>query len=350
MLETVEAQAVEAVAESRGAEGEKGDGLKEARAKFDAILAKQKAADADEAPREKPAKKPKAEKPAKAQASTETEAPKEAEPAKKPDREVERLRAKLALAGHPKKAIESLADEDVREWWRNVEEREAAQEDALRRAAVLEKKLKSPADATGDGEPQRGVPTSDPDLDAIERELAAQFGEDEAGVISKAFRQLTEPIRAKVAAMEDLFRAAKERGVEDISAKNRNRLSEKWPHLKENDRAWGLIQKEVLSAFEADPTAYKSPEEAFDDIASGIYGDLEVQATNGHEVHDSDAEEETATLKARISASGPTTSERKGKPKPATPMDAARAVFNHLREDPEDVVGAQRAWRRSAPA
>jgi hypothetical protein len=316
--------------------------LAEARAKFDEVLRKQRDAASDVEPKEKPEKKPKAakaEKPA---------APPAAPEKPKGVHDEERLRAKLLLAGHPKKAIESLSGEDLREWWKNVEERESAQAKALERASVAEKKLKALAETAGDEEPQRGVPASDPDLEEIARELADQFGEDEAGVFLKALHKLTEPLHAKVNSMEGIIRAAQTKGIKGISTSNRERLSQEWPHLATNDRAWDTVHKEVLAAFEADPTRYSSPEAAYDDVVSGLYGGIETAATNGNGQHESsEADEETETLKARISASAPSHSERKGRPKPATPLQAARAAFDHVREEPEDTIGAARAYRRA---
>lgn len=341
MANDAEVQAVADVA--AGAETKGPEGLALARAKFDELLAKRKAQEADDEPpkKAKPQKAAKAEKaPAKAEES--------AEPAKK-DPKVEQLRAKLLLAGAPKKALESLPDDEVREWWKNVEEREAAQEQALQRASAAERELKK---ATDNSEPTKGVPTEDSDLEDIARELADQFGEVEGGTLLKALRQLTEPYRTRIESLEGVIRAAQSKGVEDISAKNRERLSQKLPHLKENDRAWEMLHGQVLAAFEKDPTSYSTPEEAYDDIYEALYGGLEVASENGNGAHDShdDDETETAALKARIAASSPTVTERKGKPKPATPLDAARSVFNHLREDPEDSIGASRVWRRAVNA
>jgi hypothetical protein len=318
---------------------EKTQSLAEARAKFEEILAKRRAEDSDEEPKAKPEKKAKA--PAKPAKAAQEEPPKE-------DPETKRYRAKLALAGYPEKAMESLSGDDLREWWQKVEERESAQAKALERASVAEKKLKALTETAGDEEPKKGVPTSDPDLEEIAAELADQFGESEAGVFLKALHKLTEPLQAKVNDLEGIIRAAQSKGVEDISAKNRNRLSESWPHLKDNDRAWSIVQQQVLDGFKADPSRWKTPEAAFDDVIEGLYGGLE-KPTNGNGAHDSsEDEDETADLKDKIAASAPSTSERKGKPRPLTPMDAAKAAYKVLLQDPDDVVSASRAYRRAA--
>ena len=315
---------------------EKAQSLADAKAKFEEILAKRRADDSNEEP---PAPKPEK----KAKATKAVTAEKEGTP--KEDPEAKRLRAKLALAGYPEKAMESLSGDDLREWWQKVEEREAAQAKALERASAAEKRLKALEGTAGDEEPQKGVPTSDPDLEEIARELTDQFGESEAGTFLKALHKLTEPLRAKVSDLEGVIRAAQSKGVEDISAKNRERLSQSWPHLKENDRAWDTVRREVVEGFKADPTRWKTPEDAFDDVIEGLYGGLERVNGNGHA--SSEDEDDTADLKDKIAASAPSTSERKGKPRPATPIDAAKAAYKVLLQDPDDSVGAGRAYRRA---
>lgn len=126
------------------------DPLAEQKAAFDALLKQQEDGNdggksatkaAKDAVAEAKAKKaPKAEKAAKP-AEGEAEAPQKAKEDPKQKSETERLRAKLLLSGAPKAAIESLTDDDVREWWSNQEQREAD------RARALEPSIRSREEA-----------------------------------------------------------------------------------------------------------------------------------------------------------------------------------------------------------
>jgi hypothetical protein len=312
---------------------EKKDPLAGAKAAFDSLLASQKA---NETPDVKAAKaaaqEAKAEK-AQAKAATPEKAPAAAR-----DPEIERLRSKLRLSGAPQEAIEHLPDQKVREWWTLQEQRERDAAEVRERAAALEKRLGEPK-ATKQPEPT-GVPTGDLDLDEFADALAAQFGEDEAGTLKSALQSLVSPLLQRVNQLEGVIQKAQEKGRNDIVAQNRKRLAEQLPQLKENDRAWDIVQGQVFQAFEKDPSKYSSPEEAFDDVAQALYGSFEQQA----EKESASASED---LKAQIAAATPTPPESKKSTKKITPMDAAYSAFRVLSKDAEDVEGARRAFNRA---
>lgn len=339
--------------EGKGGEGEapkqadpKADRLAEVRAKFDEVLRKQREL-SGEAPEEKPkrAAKKKEPKPAteaapeKAQAAPESEETPEEAPKPKRDPEVDRLRRKLRLTGTPEKAIESLSDAEVREWWETVEERERSAALALERASRAEKELKGKAETTAKSEPL-GVPTDGPDLDAIARDLADQFGEDEAGTILKALKKLVSPLQEELGTIKQVFGEARERTAKQIADTNRKRLSEQLPDLAKNDRAWDNLNEFVLEAFEDDPSRYATSEEAYDDAFQTIYGGVLASIKKTKESDFSDDAEE-------VSASDLTPPRAKSKPRAQTPEEAAFAVFKHLRSEPGDVDGAKRVARRA---
>lgn len=344
--------------------------LADAKVAFDKLSSQQKAGEepsakdaraaVDEKHREKAEKKAaKAPKPAKAaKAAVAEPAPEvdaEAEPtapvkAKPRSAEVDRLRAKLQLAGAPKSAVESLSDEDVREWWKTQEKREADYSSALARASEVEKKTAETAGKPS--EPFKGVPTDEPDLDDIASELADQFGEEESGSILKALHALTAPLQAKVASMEAMIGEARKRGVETISKTNRERLSEKLPFLKESDEAWKVLHGIVERAFQDEPSKFSSAEDGFDHAFNLLYGPLLAEKAEKSEPEPEAADDDNADEKAQITASTPTPPASKKRDKKASPMDAAYAAFRHLDRggDPEDVDGARRAYRNTLSA
>lgn len=298
----------------------------------------------------KEVKAPKPPKPVKA-AKAEEPAPEKgkSEPKKegKAASDVDRLRAKLLLSGAPKAVVDSLSDEDVGEWWKNREEREREYASALERAAALEKKLKALEEPTSKpSEPTKGVPTEELDLDDLAEELAAQFGEDESGLLLKALRGLVSPLQAKVQGLEDMLAAARSRGVEDISKTNRGRLAEKLPFLADSDadHAWKVLHGMVEQAFKESPSKFSSAEAAYDDAFQKLYGHVlsaqqEVPAENEPE-EDTKAEEA-----AQIEASTPTPPKGPKHERKAGPLDAHFAAWRALeRGDPEDVDGARKAY------
>lgn len=333
------------------------DRLEAAEKAFKDLLRKQEAdsapapTEASDPPAEKKKRAPKKEAPQKKAtkapepAAAPEEEPKEeaakAAPEVKPDPEMEKLRRKLRLSGVPRKAMESLSDDEVREWWEVVEERESAKALAHQRASDAEKELGS---LKATKKPEPGVPTGGPDLDAIAKDLADQFGEDETGAFMKALTALIAPVQEELQGFKKMFGEARERTVEQIFKSNRDRLSKQLPYLSENDRAWKAIQEEVAEMLEDNPGKFTSPEDAFDEVFSDIYGGvLESRSKASEEDAEAEAVEE-------ISASEMTPPSVKPKAKAAGPMDGAFAVWKHLQTDPDDVDGARRARTRALRA
>lgn len=315
------------------------DRLSAAKAAFDNLLASQKA---NETPDVKAAQKAaeavraKEKAPPKAKVETKPQAP----AAPKADPESEKLRTKLRLAGHPQKAIESLSNDEVREWWTLQEQRERDNAEVRERAAALQRSMKG--EATSEPEPDKGVPTGDLDLDDIAEDLKAQFGEDEAGALRRALETLMTPIVNRVHLLEGVIRKAQEKGKASIVEANRSRLSEKVPLFKDNDRAWSIVQSQVEAAFAKDPASYSSVEAAFDDFAEALYPDA--FAEKAPEVE----EDRSEALKARIAAAAPTPPKAQKSTTKATPIDAAYMAFKVLDRDPDDLEGARRAFTRAS--
>lgn len=308
------------------------------KAEFSKLLKKQASEDAGEPqkPAEKAPEKPAAKAPPKPKVAAAVAAPS----VPKKDVEVEKLRGKLRLAGHPQKAIESLSDPEVREWWTLQEAREKDAAEVRERAAALEREAKSKATVN----PEHGVPTGPTDLEDIADELAAQFGEDESGTILKALQRLVAPMAAEVSQLKGVIHAAQEKGKRDITSANRARLAERLPQLKENDRAWQILEAQVVQSFKDNPSQYASAEEAFDDFAQAIYGDFTQVPAESAPAEEAD---DAGDLAARIAASTPTQPVSKKSTKKVTPVDAAYAGFRALLKDPEDIEGCRRAYNRA---
>lgn len=309
------------------------DSLAQAKAKFRELLDKQRG------------KAPEPAKPAEPAAEAEpaaTPEPKEeaAPPAKAKSPEVEKLRNKLLLAGNPKRAVESLDDDEVAEWWKRQEERERTASLALQRASDLEKQLASKATSQEPEEPQ-GVPTSEAlDLDEIADSLTDQFGEDEAKVLTATLKGLIEPLRKENDQIKAIIAEAQKQGRAQLEQRNRDRLSKDLPALKENSMAWNAVQREVSERVAREPQRYASPEEAYDDVFKGIYGDiLSAQKPTTPVADDGKA-------KARIAASGLTPPSSQRTPKARTPAEAGRAAFDHLLKNPGDKDGARSVFQR----
>ncbi len=333
-------------------EHEKPDQLAEAKAKFDELLAKK---NAEEGPKKKAERKARAKvdplvfdddaddeaPPAGAEkhAPIKVEAEKAPEPEKPKDAEAEKRRSKLLLAGHPKKAIESLSDEEVGEWWTKQEERERVQALSLQRASEAERKLQEATKK--EPEPQAGVPTGQLDLDEVTQELTDQFGEEEGQALLKVFSKLVAPLQAENAAIKAVIQAARDKGLQDISTRNRARLAEKLPSLKENDETWNTIHDLAVRASEKEPSKYSSAEAASDDVFNRLYGDVLAKPATPEEPAKPD---EKAKEKARIQASSPTQPTATKRDRKFTETDAAKAAFRHLFKHPGDVDGAKRSY------
>ena len=249
--------------------------------------------------------------------------------------EMEKIRAKSLLAGLPKKAIETLSEQELRDWWKGQEERVKNDTLVYQRASEAEKKLAALQGTTGKAEQ---VPTAEPDLEEIAAQLADKFGEDESGVLLTALQGLMAPLQRELKETRDILANARDRGLQDISVKNRDRLAAKLPMLKDNDSAWKVIQAQALERSKSDPSKFSSADAVYDDVFNDLYGGL--QATPPPTpVADRFAEE-----KSRVAASALTPPGTQKREKKITPMDAAFSAFKVLRKNPEDLDGAKRAF------
>lgn len=333
---------------ARSDEAPKEDLLAKERAKFKELLAKQKG---EVVERVKPEKKPKAaaapvvieeeDSDERAQALAEVnfeekgaEEAKREEPATNGDPELERIKAKLLLAGNPKKAIESLSESELGEWWKRQEQRERDASIALQRASEAEKKLAAYSETADDSEPN-GVPADDSDLAAVRKDLSDQFGEEEGAALHKALLKAISPIKEENARIRQVISDARDRGVKMTVEKNRARLAEKLPFLRDNEEAWSILRDRVVQTFEKEPSKYSSPEEAFDSVATALYGHVEKSAP---------VERDMAKEKARIAASSVTPPSDSKRDRVYSSRDAHKQAFKHLLKNPGDVEGAKRSY------
>lgn len=308
--------------------------LADAKAKFEALLASRRGPAPEEPKAEEAAPKEPEEKEEPAKEAAPAPAP---EPVKAKSPEVEKLRNKLLLAGNPKRAVESLDDEEVAEWWKRQEERERTAALALQRASDLERQLKEATD-TEPEEPQ-GVPTSDTsDLNAIAASLSDQFGEDEAKAIVSVLKAVIDPIRKENEAIKAVIQEAQKNGRAQLEQRNRDRLAKELPALKESGAAWNAIQREAQERFAKEPSKYASPDEAYSEAFQELYG--AVLPAKGSATDEPD----TGKAKARIAASSHTAPSSQKGTKKITPVDAARAAFVHLTKNPGDTDGARRTY------
>lgn len=285
--------------------------LQSAREEFDKLLAAQEGKDAPSAPE---VKEPE---------------PEEEEKEAAPPKGEKKLREKLVLAGAPRKVIESLPDEDVREWWQRQEIREHAQAEALERASKAERALKETANKG-----EQAVPTPELDLDEIAAELSEQFGEGESGVLVKALKQLVGPLQSELQATKNLLHEAARRGAEDIAKQNRERLQKRYSRLEDSD-AWEIVDGRVRSIFEKEPGRYTSAQAAYDDVVKALYGEPQKEDHSA---------EKRAQQRSRIEASSVSQPSGGKKEKPYSPMDAHWAAFQALDKNPDDVESARRAF------
>ena len=273
-------------------------------------------------------------------AAASEEKPEAKEKPSKEARELERLRAKLQLASVPERVVKTLSDEEVREMWSGMEDRERASALALQRASDSEKRLQEATSKKA--EPVR-VPTAELDLDEIHSELQETFGTDEAGALMRAIQKLVgkeiEPMRQDTASFKRMLEEAKQLGTKSVAKSNLDRLAEKLPSLKTNQRAREVLEAQVVAAYEKDPSKYSSAEAAFDDVFEALYGDMLDSADT--------ATTRSAKEKSRIGASALSQPAARRSDRKPTHMEAAFSAFQALSKNPEDLDGARAAYGRA---
>lgn len=193
------------------------------------------------------------------------------------------------------------------------------------------KALQAKLDAKIEPEPE------DDELEGIKAELVERFGDEEGAALAKALEAVHAPAKRRIEQLENFLRDATNQGAKNVARTNRSRLAATWPHLAENDEAWSVIRDRVEAVTAKDPAKFESLEDAYDAVAEAVYGGIAVSG----EKPDQDAEEEAA----RISASAMSAPAKSGQDKKLTQMQAAKAVFEHLKKNPEDKAGAKRLAR-----
>ena len=184
--------------------------------------------------------------------------------------------------------------------------------------------------------PEPEAEDDDPLAD-VRAELTERFGAEEGSALVKALEAINAPAQKRLAQLEGVLREATRRGGIAVAKTNRQRLAESLPHLKANNEAWSVIEDRVAAISEREPNKYATLEDAYDGVAQALYGDLQ----SADDDESAEAEEEAS----RIAASSMTAPSRSNGDRPLTRLEAAKAVFNHLKKNPEDKAGAKRIAR-----
>lgn len=165
------------------------------------------------------------------------------------------------------------------------------------------------------------------DFDAVQAELAEQFGEEEGEILAKSLRALLEPREARISHLEKLIEKAVEQSKVQSAKSNRSRLAKDYPHLEDSDDAWDVISAQAQTAFASGK--YETSEEAFDSVALALYGEPKKRA-------EIEAEEEAS----RIAASTPTQPSSAKRERKLSMEQKSFEVFKHLLKNPQDKAGA----------
>lgn len=194
---------------------------------------------------------------------------------------------------------------------------------------ALEKQLAELTAKLQEKEKPKEEPKAAPDLDAVKAYLSEHFDTEESSVLSEALKMATAARDRRIEALEGLIQKAIEKAGQSAAKSNRSRLSKEYPHLKENDAAWMIVEgqaRELVSGGK-----YDAPEDAFDAVVNALYGGVKAQA-----------EEAPAVEASHIEASTPTQPSTAKREKKLTPKDKSWEVFKHLYKNPDDIGGAKR--------
>ncbi len=175
----------------------------------------------------------------------------------------------------------------------------------------------------------------EPEVDhyaAVKAQLSEQFGEEEGEILAGALKAINEPRDRRLAQLESFIQTASEKS-RAFSAQNiRSRLKESYSQLK-SDEAWEVVKDRA----EAVMSKHESLDDAYEATVKALYGDVKKEDEPGE-----DAEEEAS----RIAASLPTAPSGKTRERKMTSDEKARAIFDHLLENPDDAAGAKRLARQ----
>lgn len=181
---------------------------------------------------------------------------------------------------------------------------------------------------------KRAEPEVDEDFEVVQAELVDQFGEDEGKALGRALKAIVEPKERRLAQIERLLEDGMKRGRKQIATSNRSRLAETYSNLKgeDGDEAWEIVKERVEGILRSDPDRYDSPEDAYEATAQALFGKPRTELPSAEDVEEA----------SRIAASQPTQPGRTKQERKLTQDQKARAVFDHLRKNPDDVAGARR--------
>lgn len=306
---------------------------------------------AEDKPKPKPKRSPKKKSTPEAQASEEpqledvtpdedvreVEEPKVDEtPESKKAREFLKLKASA-----PSTAIDSLTPSEATEWAASLAKNEADVQRAFLDRAELQKEVEGLKEAATKSEPTSAVPADDVDFGDLETRLSEHLGDEAGKTIAETFKQTLTPYQARIDQLEATIQQAREENTQKISETNRERVGKKVERLKESDRAWQAVEREVIAmATEAKPGEFSSVESMFDEAVKVLYGDNVFEPKKPVE----DVEEK----KARIKSASPETQSRKPAPRKLSPKESDLEVFKHLEKNPGDIRGAQRVGKVTA--
>lgn len=181
-------------------------------------------------------------------------------------------------------------------------------------------------------------PEEDEDpVEEIRGRLSERFGEEEA---QDLIDQLHTPLAKRLEQLETVLREATQRGQANVSKANQKRLSKDHPQLK-SPEAWAVLEGAVRAAFEKDPKAYESVEDAFDAKALALYGAPEEEA----QVEDDAADEETEVEASRIAAASLTAPGKAPRKETRSREERAKEHLAYIIKHPDDKAGHKRLAR-----
>lgn len=189
--------------------------------------------------------------------------------------------------------------------------------------------------------PKEPEPEPDEALEAIRAKLTERFGEEEAGDLVEMMEARSGPLAKRIAQMEKMIEQATQAGRQSISKANQKRLAAIHPQLA-RDEAWQVLHAQALAAFEKNPKAYDSAEEAYDALATALYGEPESEEPESES--EEEAPDDVEVAASRIAASSMTTPGRTRSER-RTPEEKHRELHAYIVKHPDDKAGHRRLAR-----
>lgn len=189
--------------------------------------------------------------------------------------------------------------------------------------------------------PKEQEPEPDEALDGIRAKLTERFGEEEAADVLESIEARHAPLAKRIAQLEKILEQATQAGRQSISKSNQKRLAEIYPQLK-REEAWKVLHAQALAAFERDPKAYESAEDAYDALAIALYGEPESEESESED--EEEAPDDVEVAASRIAASAMTTPGRTRSER-RTPEEKHRELHAYIVKHPDDKAGHRRLAR-----